>query len=260
VKIIHQVVLGIFLCLASLSLFSEEEPLKIGTESFAPPFVTIGAGNHIYGFDADMMQMLCNSMKRTCQFQAMPFNKLVESTASGKIDMALSAMAITMERLEIVNFSDPYLIIYLRLLTKTTVANQPFSMSVLDNKRIGYENGTILADRIRSLAIKNPKLRAYKHIEDEIVALSNGSVDFVVLDNPTALYWQNNASGDLSTFGEPLPSGIGLGIAVNPKKPELLVALNAALHDFLNKGGFHATYNKYLAPFINPESSINTKP
>ena len=259
-KIIHQIIIGLLFCLTSLPLSAEEEPLKIGTDSFNPPFVTIGAGNHIYGFDADMMQQLCKSMKRTCQYQAMPFNELVKSTASGKVDLALSAMAITLERLKLVYFSSPYLIVYLRFLTKTDVAKQPFTMSALDNKLIAYEEGTVLGDRVQSLSIKNPKLRSYKHIEDEIAALMNGNVDFVILDNPTALYWQINASGKLSVFGDPLPSGYGLGIAVNPHKPELLIAVNAALNEFLNNGGFRAAYNKYLAPFVNPKPSVKTNP
>lgn len=248
---ITNIISGLLFLLAFGPLWAEDKPLKIGTESFSPPFVTIGSGGHVYGFDADMMQMLCQSMKKTCEFQAMPFNKLIASTASGEIDMAVSAIGITMERMRVVNFSAPYLIIYHRFLTRTELAKPPFDLSALNNKKIAYEEGTILDARIKSLPIENPRLRGYRRIEDEILALNDGAVDFVILDNPTALYWQNNASGELSTFGDPLPLGVPLGIAVNPEKPELLTAVNLALNDFLNNGGFHTTFNKYLAPFMN---------
>lgn len=257
---IDKLLAGLFFFLAFNLSWAQDEPLKIGTETFSPPFVTIGAGGHAYGFDADMMQMLCHSMKKTCQFKPMPFNKLIGSTARGEVDMAVSAIGITVERLRAVNFSAPYLIIYHRFLTRTDLAIPPFDLSALDNKRIAYEEGTILDERIKTLSIKNPRLRGYKHIDDEIVALSNEEVDFVILDNPTALYWENNASGEFKTFGDPLPSGVPLGIAVNPQNPELLAAVNFALNEFLNNGGFHATYNKYLAPFINAKPAVKANP
>lgn len=237
------------LCISTLVFAQELPPLKVGVESFAPPFVIVGKGNHIYGFDADMMQTLCNTIKRKCVFQTMPFSEIINAVATGKVDMGLSAIAITAERAQIVNFSLPYLIIYHRFLTRKDNATETFHFSALNNKPIGYEAGTILDKIIGGLPITQPQLTTYKHIEDEVLALYDGNVDFIILDNPTALYWQANSSDRLVTFGPPLPSSLSLGIAINPQDQTLLYSINQALEIYLKNGGFNANYDKYLTQF-----------
>jgi len=228
--------------------------LKVGVERFAPPFSTMGANNSVSGFDADMLQALCKSMDRTCAFFPLPFHELLEATATGRLDLAASAIAITAERARWVNFSLPYLRIEHRILTRKDIAqNTPYNLIAMSGKTIGYEQGTIL-DRIVKKIFENPnivdpKLVAYKYIEDEILALSEGTIDFVIVDNPTAIYWANNEANGLQTFGPPLRSNYYMGIAINPAMPQLVGAINEALKAYVKSGGYRENYNKYLLQF-----------
>lgn len=78
-----RLILIAFVCFTS-SLFAQGEPLNVGVESFAPPFVMQGNHNQLFGFDIDMMNNLCKIMNRTCTFHVMRFSQLLDAVANQK--------------------------------------------------------------------------------------------------------------------------------------------------------------------------------
>lgn len=238
------------LCTFHCSLLEAQGlPLIVGIEAYSPPYIMEGSKNQLYGFDIDMMLNLCAKMDRTCQFQKMTFAELLDATATNKVDVAVAGIGITAERAKFVNFSLPYLMINLRILTREKESKQPFILSSLNNKRIGIVKGTIFAEQLPLLSIENPKIYTYRTLGDQLLALQNNEIDYILMDNPTALYWQINSSNKFHTYGDILPLQYTLGIAVSPQNPLLLDSVNKALQEYLNDGGFRKNYNTYLAQF-----------
>jgi len=196
-------------------LNAANEPLNVGITSFGPPFVMHGSHNEVFGFDIDMMNSLCKILQRTCQYHVMRFDQLLTAVANNTVDVAVSAITITPERSKIVNFSLPYLLSYSRFLTKSPIT-QGFSLELLNNKTIGIEAGTIFADQIKSMGVKNPTIREFERSEDLLEELRAGNLDFVLLDSPTTLYWEANSAGAFVKVGPAYMYGFGLGIATNP--------------------------------------------
>ncbi|KTD03755.1 transporter substrate-binding domain-containing protein [Fluoribacter gormanii] len=243
-----RLILIAFICSTS-ALFAQGEPLNVGIESFDPPFVMQGTHNEAYGFDVDMMNSLCKIMNRTCAFHVMRFAQLIDAVANKKLDVAVSSITITSDRAKIVNFSLPYLLSYSRFLERKTIAKEAFSLELLNTKTIGLESGTVFLDQLTEMGVKNPNIKEYSGIEDQLTALARGDVDIILMDNATAVYWASNSSDSFKLTGPPYMYGNGYGIAVNPADPDLLTQLNQALVQFQNSEDYKLNYNKYLFEF-----------
>lgn len=232
------------------TLFAADLPvLNVGTESFNPPFVMQGSKNEIYGFDIDMMNSLCKMMQRTCKYRIMRFDRLLEAVARRELDMAISSITITPERAKMVNFSLPYLLSYSRFVTRPTSQAVPFSLEFLNGKKIGLESGTVFPQQLNTMGVKNPKLKMFTTISDQLQGLNKGEVDIILLDNPTANYWASNSSDTFKLAGPAYMYGYGLGIAVNPADGALLATLNQVLLQYQNSNDYKLNYNKYLLEF-----------
>ncbi len=230
---------------------SEEKPLDIGITHFLPPYVMQGANNESYGFDIEMMDKVCKIMKRRCLFHTMQFDQLIPAVADSKIDLAISFLTITQERTKLVNFSLPYLLSHSRFLTKHSPNEglEPFDVSLLNGKKIGVVSGTIFYDHIKTMNIANPKIKLYPSNTSLIEALNSGDVEFVLVNQQAALYWEANSSGSLHPIGSPYIYGYGVGIAVNKNNPVLLSEINKALLEYQNSADFKYNYDKFIRQF-----------
>lgn len=226
------------------------EPLIVGIESFTPPFTIQVANQEIYGFNIDMMNELCKTIQRTCEFKIMEFDDLLPALVDKQIDVAVSSITITAERSKIVDFTIPYLLSYSRFLTRhSTESHQPFSLELLTDKRIGIEEGSIFGEQLSEMGVKNPIIIKYPTEGDMVEALRDDEIDFILLDNPDALYWEANSSGAFTVIGKPFMYGYGFGIAVNPDNKALLQSLNQAIIQYQGSKEYKAHYDRYLYQF-----------
>jgi polar amino acid transport system substrate-binding protein len=224
-------------------------PLTVAIESYNPPFEQ-GTKEAIYGYDIDMINYLCKTIQRTCQFKVMKFEQILDAVANKQVDMAVSAITITAERAKIVNFSMPYLLSYSRFLTNHSKENKgAFSLSLLKDKKIGVVEGSIFPEQIKQMGIINPSINSYSSTENLLEALSKNDIDFILLDNPSAVYWEANSTGAFTAVGIPYIYGFGLGIAINSSEKDLLNSINNALLQYQNSKLYKQNYDTYLKPF-----------
>ncbi|MGL5741549.1 MAG: transporter substrate-binding domain-containing protein [Legionella sp.] len=197
-----------------------------------------GANHEIYGFDIEMINNICKIINRTCQFHVMRFDQLIEAVANKQIDAAVSSITITPERSKIVNFSLPYLLSYSRFLERQSSPKQPFNLGMLNGKKIGLETGTVFSEQLSAMGVKNPILKEYSSVENQLNALSNKEVDIILLNNATAIYWASNSSDTFRLAGPPYMYGYGYGIVLSPAEPGLLTLINQALVQYQNSDAY----------------------
>ncbi|HAT8593479.1 TPA: transporter substrate-binding domain-containing protein [Legionella pneumophila] len=249
-KFIQGLLLSFFFLVSPLHAQNEPVPLIIGVGGFYPPFIMQGTNNELFGYDIATMTELCKIMKRQCNFRVMRFKQLIPALIDKQIDAAISAISITSERSNLVNFSMPYLLSYSRFLTNEVHnTHQPFNLMLLKGKRIGVEENTVFSQEIRRMGIIDPVIVEFDRTEEMLEALSANKIDFVLMDNPAALYWSANSSGRLMAIGSPMLIGYGLGIAVNRENSELLKSLNSALVEYQRSDKYKENYNKYMMNF-----------
>lgn len=221
--------------------------LIIGVDGFTPPFVMQGGNGELYGYDISMINSLCAIIHRSCQFQVMKFIELLPAIMDNQIDLAVSSITITSERSKQIKFSLPYALSYSRFLTNSdTPVAKPFSLSSLNGKRIGVNKGTIYEDQASRIGVKAPIIQTYMGYHDALNALTNKEVDYILLDNPTALYWAANSAGGFKVIGEPYVYGFGIGIAISNKDVGLIPHLNNALLQYQNSEAYRQNYHRFL--------------
>ncbi|MCI5751926.1 MAG: transporter substrate-binding domain-containing protein [Oscillospiraceae bacterium] len=81
--------------------------LVMATNPEFPPYESM-SGDTVIGFDADMMQAVCDRLGMELVIDSMSFDSIIAAVDSGKADVGVAGMTVTEERLENVNFSDPY--------------------------------------------------------------------------------------------------------------------------------------------------------
>jgi len=225
------------------------EPLNVGVESFDPPFVIQQGSNAVFGFDIDMMNSLCKKIDRTCRFKIMKFDDLIPAVANKTVDVAVSSITITSDRSKLVNFSAPYLLSYSRFLSKKLTNKTSFGLNLLNGKRIGIVTGTIFVQQLQDMGVKDPVIVYFDRVQESLEALSSDDVDFLLVDNPTALYWETNSSGAFAAVGPPYMYGYGLGIAVNNTDAGLLKSINQALIQYQASTDYKNNFETYLQQF-----------
>lgn len=232
------------------SVYAAGEALTIAIVSYNPPFTIQNSKNDIYGYDIDMMNYLCKLMGRSCKYQVMKQEFLLKAVADKKVDLALNTLTITTERLAMVNFTTPYLLSQYRFLSNDpNIFDQPYSLNLLNNKKIGVLSGSIFAHSSYNLGIQDATILPYDSLSKMLDDFQTKKLNFVLLHNPTAVYWDTNLPGDYRVVGTPFTLGLGVGIAINKNNSSLLRDLNKAIKQYQGSTEYRNNYDRYLRTF-----------
>ncbi|MFK7761032.1 MAG: transporter substrate-binding domain-containing protein [Candidatus Midichloriaceae bacterium] len=118
------------------------DALIVGVSPDYPPFEYTEDGE-IIGFDIDFIQELGEKMGKKIEIREMEFSSLIPSLNSGKVDVIISSISRTSERVDNVSFSDPYYTsTFAIIMAKDTDAKTLDDFS--KNAKIGVQTGTTM--------------------------------------------------------------------------------------------------------------------
>lgn len=253
-KVITLVVLAMFvlaLGLAGCGGQKQAQPnqqaakvLKMGAETTFPPFEFQDEKSKEYvGFDVDVMKAIGKQMGYEVQVASMGFDALIPALDAGQIDVIASAMTITPERANKVNFSNPYYKSGLTIVVKNT-NEKVKSFADLEGKNIAVQIGTTGADQAKK--IKDAKVREFNSASDAYMELKAGGVDAVVNDKPVNDYYlAQGGSKDAKSVGD-VQQAEEYGIATAKKNTELANKINDALAEIKKNGEYDKIYQKWF--------------
>ena len=82
---------------------------QVGVDPTYPPFeMQAGSNGELTGLDVELMREIGRRSGHPIEFVALPFSGLIPALQSRSLDAAASAMTITAERAQTVDFSRPY--------------------------------------------------------------------------------------------------------------------------------------------------------
>lgn len=220
--------------------------IKVGTNAEYPPFEYVNENGDIVGFDVDLVNALAERAGFEPEYVNTRWDGIFTALASGEFDMVCSAATITEEREEVVDFTNPYFnagqMIAVREADAATIAG-PEDLAGL---RVGVQTGTT-GDIYVTEEIPGAEVVRYEEITLAFQALGSSDVDAVVNDGPTSAdIISSNPELKAVLVGDPLSNEF-YGVAVQPDKPELLDALNAALAEIIADGTYAEIYVKWFA-------------
>ncbi len=91
-----------------LATIKERGKIIVGTSADYPPYESVDDAGNFVGFDMDMIREIAKRMGVEVEIKDMAFDGLIAAVQEGKIDAVIAAMQATPERLEQVDFSEPY--------------------------------------------------------------------------------------------------------------------------------------------------------
>jgi ABC-type amino acid transport substrate-binding protein len=192
------------------------------------------------GFDIDIVNEIAKRIDTKVTFKKTPFDTIFRDLAQGKFDTVASSATITKERLQQVDFSDPYFPAdQSMLVTKGSDIKVPSDM---DGKVVGVQAGTTGEIWVKA-NVKAKSVRPYDLVDDAFNALAAGQVDAVVADFPVA----KEAADAKSTLliVTQIPTGEQYGIAFE-KGSTLQGPFNDAISKMKDDGTYTTIYKKWF--------------
>ena len=201
------------------------------------------------GFDVDVINAVAEKMGLTASYLPnQKFDTLVPIIKQGgKADVSIAAVTITDERMESVDFSEPYLdsnqaIVVAKGSSETEeTLNDASKQVVCQGGTTGDEwIGENLPDAVRV------------PVDDVTAALTGvqtGLYQAMVVDLPVASYMLSQYFSDLEIVKE-IPTGEQYGIAVSKDNTELTQAVNKALEDMKSDGTMKEIETKWFGSEI----------
>ena len=87
----------------------QKAKLKVGISADFPPFEYYDENEKLYGFDVDLMNYIGDRIGFDIEFVNMSFDQLFSAVMGGDVDCAISAIAVTEERNNVIDYTIPYL-------------------------------------------------------------------------------------------------------------------------------------------------------
>ncbi len=196
-----------------------------------PPFNYMQDGK-VVGFDVEVGAEIANRLGVELNYVTSDWDGLTEGLRNKRYDAILGSMAITDERLEVVDFSVPYYYSGAQLFVRTdsgiTETNQ------LEGKKIAVATGTNFVQDAESLGAE---VSYYQDDNATLMELINGRVDGIITDRLVGLNAIAEIAGgeNISMTGATMRLE-SMGIAFNKDDTELLARVNEILVDMQEDG------------------------
>ena len=152
-----------------------------------PPFTFDEKGQPV-GVDIEIFKGFCESRGYTYKLKAYDFQGMLGAVASGQADVAFSGISITPTRLEVMEFSNPYIQNSWDLISLSKRNIHITNEAQIKNYSIGFPTGTVFMDYIKNeWAPKGiypvNRVKLYPSYSEAITDLNNGNLDLVFVDS-----------------------------------------------------------------------------
>jgi polar amino acid transport system substrate-binding protein len=218
--------------------------LIVGMELAYPPFETIDPQGRPTGVSVDLAQALGQSLGREVQIVNTPFDGLIPSLQTRKIDLIISSMTATPERAKAIAFSDPYLKTGLCLLVGKDSPIQSMDDADQPGRTLVVKSGT--TGHIYAVThVKKGQLLVMNEENACVLEVVQGKADAFIYDQiSTYENWRRNQAATRAILKPFQQESWAIGLRQGDT--ELLAKVNHFLKDYKERGGFEQLGDRYL--------------
>ncbi|MEB2847281.1 transporter substrate-binding domain-containing protein [Rhizobiales bacterium RZME27] len=230
------------------------EPIKVGVAAEPyPPFTSPDASGKWVGWEVDFMNAACASAKLECVITPISWDGLIPALTSKKIDVIMSSMSITEERMKTIDFTDKY------YNTPTGIIGpkaEKFDATAegLKGKILGVQVSTIHAEYAQKhFKDAVSEIKEYQTQDEANNDLAAGRLDAVQADQITLDSFLKSDQGKEcceakgNVVDDPAVLGAGVGFGLRKGDEELKGKLNAAIKAIRADG----TYDKFSKDYFD---------
>ncbi|MCM1330417.1 MAG: basic amino acid ABC transporter substrate-binding protein [Ruminococcus sp.] len=220
---------------------AKEGSLVMATNAEFPPY-EYREGGDIVGIDIEIAQAIADDMGLKLEIEDMQFDSINVAVQSGKADIGIAGMTVDETRLQIVDFSIPYVNTTQVVIIKETSAVA--SLTDLEGKKIAVQLGTTGDTEVAS-KIEGATVERYNKGFEAVQALTQDKVDAVIIDREPAKVFVSQNEG-LKILDEEY-TGEEYAIAIAKGNQELLEQVNATLTNLKDSGKLQEIIDKYIS-------------
>lgn len=219
---------------------SAENTLVMATNAAFPPYEYYENGK-IVGIDAEIAAKIAEKLGMTLKIEDMEFESIIAAVQGGKADMGMAGLTVDETRKKSVDFTTTYT-------TSHQVIIVPENSSIkdvdgLEGQTIGVQQSTT-GDLYVTDQFGDKAVQRYSKGADAILALSQGKVDAVVIDQePAKVFVQQNKG--LKTLESEYATE-EYAICVKKGNTELLGKIDTALQELIQDGTVQSILDKYI--------------
>lgn len=223
-----------------------DSTLRVGIVPFTEPFIMQASSTEYYGFDISTMNTICKTMNKKCNYIPVKRSQLLSAFDNDQIDLAIGDFVINAKMQQYVDFSMPYMTSQAQFIGLKAEANKTLDLDTIRDMRIGVIVNSAYAIALNAMNVKDHQIRTFETDSGIIAAIEAHEIDVGFINNYIANYWERNSGGVISSIGNPINIGFGLGLVLNPGQIDLLNSLNMAIYGYQNSPDFKNNYNMYL--------------
>jgi polar amino acid transport system substrate-binding protein len=227
------------------SLRAEQKELVVGMEMSYPPFEMLDSNGQPAGVSVDLARAMGQYLNRPVRFENIPFDGLIPSLKTGKIDVIISSLTVTEDRKKSIDFSDPYLTMGLAILVKKNSDIRSIDDVDKPGRSVAVKKGTT-GDIYAIQHFKNVKLLVLNEESACAIEVAQGKADCFIYDQLSVFQnwkkYQDTTRAILQPFQqEQWAMGIRKG------NNDLRQQINVFLKHFKETGGFEQIGAKYFS-------------
>ena len=157
--------------------------IKVGINVDSKPFGFYDQNGNLQGYDVDLAHYIAQYILKNTEavkfIPVTPSNRLLKAS-TGEVDIVISTVTITPQRMEVVDFSIPYDNAGQAILVKKN--SQIKSLADLSGQNVGVIFGTTAEKNIKALS-PTANVLGFKSYEDAYKALKTGYISAITSDD-----------------------------------------------------------------------------
>ena len=244
---------------STLEQIKQNDVIRVAVFADNPPFGYVDSEGKNQGFDIAIAKHIAKDLlgdENKIEYVVTEASNRVEFLKSNKVDVVFASFSVTPERIEVVDFAEPYLKASLGIASPKK--NPINSVKYLENKTLIVNKGSS-SDSYFSKNYPKIKLLKFEQNTDAFNALKDGRGDAISQDSTYALAWA--AQNPDYVVGIPqIGNEDFIAPAVKKGNKELLDWLNKDLEKLSKEGVIHQAYEKTLKPVygdtVNPKDLL----
>ena len=162
--------------------------LVVGLSADYAPYefhAEVDGKDEIVGFDISIAEKIAKDMGVKLKIEELGFDALLGALKTGKIDLVISGMSITEERLKEVDFSDPYFVVQQKVMVRKEDKKRFKTTADFNGLSVGAQKQTTQEDLVKN-EMTGAEPTSLQKVPDLINNLLNNKVEAVVLEQPVA--------------------------------------------------------------------------
>lgn len=223
----------------------EKKPLVVLVSADNPPFEyyqTSGQDKMIVGYDIDLIKKIAEYLSFEIEIRDTDFPAIIPAITSGRGDIAISSFSVTVERKNVVDFTNDY---YSNSIVLLSVKGSGFkSLPEYKNLKIGVQLGSSLEQyaRVWAAGKQGVEIVALSKLPDLIQELVNGRLNALFFEeSPAIAFAKQNPNLEF----EKMQSAGGSAIVL-PKGSKMVADFNRAIAHLKSTGFMDELASRWL--------------